>query len=144
MVTDQHWATGEQIEHSTQHNSWQKVSILYNGRPFPLKLPLFMGIWTPPNSWFFGPVWATIQTASQLVQLFLHRWPRTQSVPILYNGLPLSLNIAFSHGRSGPYLIHPWFPGPTWVLNPNSISIGWAVFAGFTNVTDRPTMLLGR
>jgi len=32
-----------------------------------------------------------------------------------------------------------WFPGPTRVLNPNGISIGWVVFAGLTSVTDRPT-----
>jgi len=41
-------------------------------------------------------------------------------------------------GRSG----HPsntWFPGPTGVLNPNSISIGSVVFAGLTSVTDRQT-----
>jgi len=29
-----------------------------------------------------------------------------------------------------------WFPVPTRVLNPNSISIGSAVFAGLTSVTD--------
>ena len=32
-----------------------------------------------------------------------------------------------------------WFPGPTRVLNSNGISIGCAVFAGLTNVTDRQT-----
>jgi len=33
-----------------------------------------------------------------------------------------------------------WFPGPTTrVLNPNGISIGSAVFAGLTSVTDRRT-----
>jgi len=32
----------------------------------------------------------------------------------------------------------PWFPGPTRVLNPNSILIGSAVFAGLTTVTDKP------
>jgi len=41
-----------------------------------------------------------------------------------------------------------WFPGPTRVLNPNGISIGAAVFAGLTSVTDRQTdrqtTLLGR
>jgi len=35
-----------------------------------------------------------------------------------------------------------WFPGPTRVLNPNGISIGSAVFAGLTSVTDRQTDLL--
>ena len=41
-----------------------------------------------------------------------------------------------------------WFPRPTEVLNPNSISIGSAVFAGLTSVISRPTdqqtTLLGR
>jgi len=32
-----------------------------------------------------------------------------------------------------------WFPGPTEVLNPNGTSIGAAVFAGLTSVTDRQT-----
>jgi len=32
-----------------------------------------------------------------------------------------------------------WFPGPTQVLNPKGSSIGAAVFAGLTSVTDRPT-----
>ena len=32
-----------------------------------------------------------------------------------------------------------WFLGPTRILNPNGISIGAAVFAGITSVTDRPT-----
>jgi len=32
-----------------------------------------------------------------------------------------------------------WFIGHTRVLNPNGISIGAAMFAGFTCVTDRPT-----
>jgi len=32
-----------------------------------------------------------------------------------------------------------WFLCPTRVLNPNGISIGFAVFAGLTSVTDRQT-----
>jgi len=36
-------------------------------------------------------------------------------------------------------------PGPTRVHNPNAISIGSAIFAGLTTVTDRPTVtVLGR
>jgi len=31
-----------------------------------------------------------------------------------------------------------WLLGPTRVLNPNVISIGAAIFAGLTSVTDRP------
>jgi len=29
------------------HSSWQTVPILYGGTPFPQKLPIPMGIWTP-------------------------------------------------------------------------------------------------
>jgi len=36
-------------------------------------------------------------------------------------------------------LSNTWFPGPIRVLNPNGISIGSAIFAGLTSVTDRPT-----
>jgi len=32
-----------------------------------------------------------------------------------------------------------WSLGPSQVLNPDGISIGSAVFAGVTSVTDRPT-----
>jgi len=50
-------------------------------------------------------------------------------------------------GGSGPPS-NTWFLGPTQVLNPNGISIGAAVRAGLTSVTDRPTdrqtTLLGR
>jgi len=35
--------------------------------------------------------------------------------------------------------LDPMVPWRTRVLNPNGISIGSAVFAGFTSVTDRPT-----
>jgi len=43
-----------------------------------------------------------------------------------------------------------WTPSNTWffwstqMLNPNGSSIGAAVFAGLTSVTDRQTTLLGR
>jgi len=52
-----------------------------------------------------------------------------------------TLKTAPSHWGSGPPST-TWFPEPTRVLNPNSISIGSAVFAGLTSVTDRQTALL--
>jgi len=60
---------------------------------------------------------------------------------ILYNGPPSSppLKIEPSHGRSG-LPSNTWFLGYTPVLmQPNGISIGSAVLAGLTIVTDRPT-----
>jgi len=81
---------------------------------------------------------------NQPVQPFLHS--SQQKVHILTMGCP-SPKIAPCHGVSG-HLSNTWFPGPTWVLNPNSISIGSAVFAGLTSVTERQTgrqtMLLSR
>ena len=46
-------------------------------------------------------------------------------------------------GGSGPPY-NTWLLGPTQVLNPNGSSIGAAVFAGLTSVTDRQSTLLGR
>jgi len=43
-----------------------------------------------------------------------------------------------SHGGPGPPS-NTLFPGLTCILNPNGISIGSAVFAGLTIVTDQPT-----
>jgi len=118
-----HNPNGKSIIQPFLHSLWQKVPILCNGRPFPLKLPLPMGIWHHPTR-FLGPIRAYNQMASRSVQPFLHRWP--QSVPILYNGTPLSLlKIAPSHwGIQTPS--NTWFPGPTQVLNTNGISIGSA------------------
>jgi len=48
------------------------------------------------------------------------------------------LKIAPYHDGSGPPS-NTGFLGPTQVLNPNGISIGPAVFAGLTSVTDRQT-----
>jgi len=53
-------------------------------------------------------------------------------------GRPFAIKIAPSHVGSGPPS-NAWFLGPTQVLNPNGISIGAAVFAGLTSVTDRQT-----
>jgi len=63
---------------------------------------------------------------------------------MLYNGTPiLPQKFAPSHGGSG-LPSNTWFPGPTQVLNPNGSSIGAAVFAGLTSVTDQQTTLRGR
>jgi len=108
----------------------------------PPKLPLAMGDLDPHLIYgSMGPSESSTQMVSWSFQPFLHRRP--QSVPILYNGTPLPLLIAPSHGGSGPQS-NTWFPGPTLVLSPNGISISSAVFAGLTSVTDQQTTLLGR
>jgi len=77
-----------------------------------------------------GPPDSISQTASRSTQPFLHS--SRQRVPII---------IAPSDGESGPRLKHGSFGSPlvTQFLNPNGISIGWAIFAGLTTVTDRHT-----
>ena len=60
---------------------------------------------------------------------------------MLCSGTPLPpQNCHFPWGDLDPHLIRGSLgPGPTRVLNPNGISIGSAVFAGLTDVTDRQT-----
>jgi len=56
----------------------------------------------------------------------------------VHNGTSLSPSkLPIPMGDLGPSLT--WFLGPTRVLNPNCFSIGSAVFAGLTTVTDRQT-----
>jgi len=50
-------------------------------------------------------------------------------------GAPFPQHCLFLWGIWTPS--NTWFPGPTRVLNPNSISIGSAIFAALTSVTDR-------
>jgi len=137
--------------HPSPQSKWQiSLSCTAHGRKslylhwalFPSKLPLAMRDLDPHLIYgSMGPSESSTQTVSWSFQPFLHRRPH--SVPILYNGTPLPLVIAPSHGASGPQS-NTWFRGPTLVLNPNGISISSAVFAGLTSVTDRQTMLLGR
>jgi len=47
------------------HNSRQKVPILYNGQPFPLKIaPSHWGSGRPSNTWFLGP--ARVHTSNDM------------------------------------------------------------------------------
>jgi len=52
-------------------------------------------------------------------------------------------NLPLPMGGSGPPS-NTWFPGPTQFLNPKGSSIGAAVFAGLTSVTDRPRYSVGK
>jgi len=79
-----------------------------------------------------GPSEPTTQTASRSVQPFLHRWPQC---PCTLHRFPPQ-NCPFQWGSGPPF--NTCFPGPTRVVNPNSILIGSAGFAGLTSVTDRP------
>ena len=57
---------------------------------------------------------------------------------MLCDGSDTPLKVLLRVGASAPPS-NTRFPGPTRVLNPNGISIGLAVFAGLTSVTDRQT-----
>jgi len=58
--------------------------------------------------------------------------------PYTLQWAPLPPKLPLPIGGSGPPS-NTWFPGTNRVLNPNGSSIGSAVFAGLTRVTDRPT-----
>jgi len=73
---------------------------------YPPELPLPMGSGHHLTHDSLGPCEPKTQTASRSVQPFLHRWP--QSVPILYNGSPISpskLPLPMENG-SGPHAMH--------------------------------------
>ena len=83
-----------------------------------------------------GPLESSFQTASQQVQPFLHS--SSQSVPIFYNRPPLfPIKIAHSPQGSAPHLIHGSLGPPESAYETAFRTIGSAVFAGFTNVTNR-------
>jgi len=50
-----HPSHGNSVGSVVLHSSRQRVPVLYNGRPFPLKKCTFAwGIWTPSNTWFYS------------------------------------------------------------------------------------------
>jgi len=120
------------------HSSRQKVPILNNERPCPLKIAPSRGGSGPHlihDS--LGQSERRIQMAPRSVQPFSHRRP--QSSYILYKRPPLSRsNLPLPMGGSG-HQSNTWFPWSTRVLNQNGISIGSVVFAGLVWQTDRPT-----
>jgi len=77
-----------------------------------------------------GPSKSSTQTASQLVQPFLHSSP--QCVPILYNGLPLLRSkLPLRMGESGgPHLTQPSSPQPIYTRN-SSLVIKLIPFKAF-------------
>jgi len=100
----------------------------------PKTCPFTMGSGPLSNTCFLGPSKPTTRTAFLSVQTFLYT--SLHSVPVLHNGPPLlpPQNCPFQWGDMDPNTL---FLGPTRVLNPNSILISSAAFAGFT--TDRQT-----
>jgi len=91
---------------------------------------------SPSNTWFLRPIQAHNPNGISIGSAIFAQV--TGECPTLYNGTPLSpRNCPFPWGIWTP--ANTWFLEPTRVLNPNGISIGGAVFAGLTSVTDRQT-----
>jgi len=128
------------------HSVRQKVSMLYNGRPYPPELPLPMGhLDLPCNTWCFRPCEPTTQTAPRSVQPCLHGWPLT--VPILYNGLPVSPSkLPLAMLASGPHVVRGSLGPPksgtqmaTWSFQPFlQGSLVWQTDRATETATDRP------
>jgi len=104
---------------------------------FSLKIaPSHEGSVPPSNTWFLGST-RLIPNGVLISSAVLHS--SQQKVPILYSEMPLPPSkLPLPMGESG-LACNTWFPGPTQVLNPNGISMGSAVFAGLTTVTNRQT-----
>jgi len=107
----------------------QSVPILYNGRPFPQKLPLPRGIWTH----------LSLQTKCHVYRFsrFCTDDHRVSLYFTIERPFPPS-KLPFPIGGPGPPS-NTWFPGPTRVLNPKGISIDSTILARLTSVTDWPT-----
>ena len=87
----------------------------------------------PPNTWFLEPIRAHNPNGISISSAIFAQGTGTAECPYcLQWDAPFHLIIAPSHARDLDL-------GLTRVLNPNGISIGAAVFAGLTSVTDRPT-----
>jgi len=95
----------------------------------PKNCPIASGNLHPQLHGSLSPPKHTIQTTSQLVQVFLHS--SLQSVPKFYNGPPLSPKIDRYNGAMWTPS-NTWFLGPTGVHTANGISIGSTIFAQIT------------
>jgi len=144
------------------HSAQQKVPIFYNGRPFPPKLPLLMGDRDPHLIWFLWPVRAHnpngiiiiiiitylftngsavfAQLTTEYLNQFSHFCTDDRTVSLYFTkGCPFPPSKFPLHIAGCEPPSDTWFVSPTQVHNPNGISIGSAVFAGLTSVTDQAT-----
>jgi len=114
-----------------------RVSVYFNmGAPFPKNCLFPWEIWTPSNMilWAYPSPqpkghlnrFCCFCTDDCRVSLYFTMSPLSpRKIVLLHWGIWTPSNARFS--------------GPTQVLNPNGISIGSAIFAGLTSVTDRLT-----
>jgi len=112
----------------------------------PIIAPSYGGSEPPSNTRFLGLIRALNPNGTS-VRSAVFAQITTECFYTLQWDASFPLKIASCHcGIWTPS--NTWFPGPTRVLNANGISIGSAVFAGLTRVTDRQTdrqtTLLGR
>jgi len=94
----------------------------------------------PPiyNTWFLRPIPANNPSGVSIGSAVFAICTDYRKVSLYFTmGRPFPPPSKLPHGGSGPSS-NTWFFAPTWVLNPNGISIG-AAFARLTSVTDRPT-----
>jgi len=111
---------------------------LYHSRIYSIRFSRIRQIvpmWPPSNTCFFGPI--RFHTPNGILTGSAVFAQLTSEGPTM--GHPFTpQNCPFAWG-SRPPSNTTWFLGPTWVHNPNNISIGSAVFAGLTIMTDRQT-----
>jgi len=116
------------------------LSLLYNGRRFPPKLPLSIrGSWPPSNIRFSEPIRAhipnSILSGSDVFAQMTAESPYSLQFTM---ECPFPLKIVPSHGGIWTPS-NTWFSAPVRVLNPSSMLIGSAIFAGLTSVANRLT-----
>jgi len=131
---------------SSPQTAHSRVSLYFSvGRPFPLKLPLLIGIRIQDRHLIHDSLSQSVPCAHNLNGISIgsavfctaHR-----TVSLYFTmGRPSSpLKIAPSHRGSKP-ISTPWFLGPTRFLNRNCTLIGSAVCTAdyLDRPTDRPT-----
>jgi len=124
-------------------HSWrQKVPIIYNGRPYPLELPLQMGIWTPRNTQCLGPMRAHNPNGTSIGSAMFAQMTAECPYTLQWFACFL-LKIAPSHVGIWTSC-NTWFIGPTRVMNPNGNLIVQPFFQDSLvwqtgRATDRPT-----
>ena len=114
----------QQFLHSSRHT----VPILYNGQPFSPKLALSWGSGTPSNSCFLGPIRDHNPNITTIVLAVFAQV--TAECAYTLPWAPLSRKSALPMGIWTLYLTR--FLEPIRAHNPNSISIGSAIFAHMT------------
>jgi len=131
----------QQIDRFSRFCTAHSTKCLYVtlGDPFPQNCPFSWGDGDPiflmipwgrlsPQSKLHHDRFGYFRTGDRRVSLYF-----TMGRTFFHKNLPLSMV------GSEPPSKNTWSLGPTQVLNPNGISIGSAVFAGLTSVTDRQT-----